>query len=57
MLAEEYRKAFEDATTRIADLASGDGDRPVPHIADWTLADAVTHVGLVFSFVAKSVSQ
>ena len=57
MLAEEYRKAFEDATARIADLASGDGDLPVPHIADWTLADAVTHVGLVFSFVAKSVSQ
>jgi len=55
--AEEYRKAFEDATTRIADLAAGDGHRRVPHIAAWTLADAVTHVGLVFSFVAKSVSQ
>ncbi len=55
--AEEYRQAFEEATTRIGALASGNGDRPVPHIADWTLADAVTHVGLVFSFVAKSVSQ
>ena len=57
MLAEEYKRAFEEATIRITDLASGDGDLPIPHVADWTLADAVIHTGLVFSFVSQSVSQ
>lgn len=57
MIVEDYKQIFEEATTRIADLASGDGNLPIPHISGWTMSDAVIHAGLVFSFVTKSVKQ
>ena len=54
---EMYQPAFDDAVNRIVELASGDLGRSIPHIPDWTAESAVTHVGLVFSFVQKSISQ
>jgi len=57
VIVEDYKQIFEEATARIADLASGDGNLPIPHISGWTMSDAVIHAGLVFSFVTKSVKQ
>tara|TARA_Y100001970_G_scaffold275945_1_gene377915 strand:- start:1733 stop:2473 length:741 start_codon:yes stop_codon:yes gene_type:complete len=57
MRTDLYREQFEAATERIASLASGDVQGPVPHIDDWTARDAIIHVGSVFSFVAQSIEQ
>ena len=57
MTLDFYRPAFNESTTRIAELAAEDHQAVIPHIQNWTAGDVVIHVGLVFSFVDQSIRQ
>ena len=57
MTLDFYRPAFNESTTRIAELAAEDHQAVIPHIQNWTAGDVIIHVGLVFSFVDQSIRQ
>lgn len=57
MTPDLYRRFFRKSTGRIAELAGEDLQAGVPHIRSWNAADAIIHVGLVFSFVSQSIRQ
>ena len=57
MTPDFYRTAFNESTTRIAELAGEDDEVVIPHIPNWTARNVIIHVGLVFSFVDQSIRQ
>ena len=57
MTPDLYRTAFNESTTRIAELAGEDDEVVIPHIPNWTARNVIIHVGLVFSFVDQSIRQ
>ena len=57
MTLDSYRTAFNESTTRIAELAAEDHQVVIPHIQNWTASNVIIHVGLVFSFVDQSIRQ
>ena len=57
MTPDSYRTAFNESTTRIAELAGEDDEVVIPHIPSWTTSNVIIHVGLVFSFVDQSIRQ
>ncbi len=57
MTPDFYKTAFDEATTRITELANQDHQSVIPHIPDWTAGNVIIHVGLVFSFVNQSIRQ
>jgi uncharacterized protein (TIGR03083 family) len=50
---ERYYAAIEDATTTLAEMASGDLAAPIPTCPDWTLRHLLTHVGRAQRWAAE----
>ena len=57
MTPDLYRTSFSKSALRITELARNDRQIDIPHIPNWTVGDAVIHVGLVFDFVGQSILQ
>jgi len=55
MDAQHYQQLLEADGERIADVATGNLDSPMPALGDWTVRDLVAHTGGVYAFATANV--